>query len=113
MNLSGARKKRYSNVCPNCRFLDASGAGESTPTVHIPRAGLLESQDSLMLGRHGTRSIKRRLMPSPVDLLDAFETNASRLKFVRTLNKPSADADASRGKTLLTRYGMSHIRKEH
>jgi len=94
-------------------ILDVSGAGGSTLALHILRAGLLEPQDSLMLGRHGTRSIERRLMPSRVDLLDAVETNGSRLKFAQTSNNPSTDGDAGRGKTLLTRYGMPHIRKEH
>lgn len=59
-------------------ILGASGAIGSTLALHILRAGLLEPQDSLMLVGHGTRSIERRLMPSRVDLLDAFETNASR-----------------------------------
>ena len=63
-------------------ILGASGAVGCTLAGHILRSGLLEPQDHLMLAGHGTSSNERRLMPTHVDLRDAFDDKRVHISIV-------------------------------
>jgi malate dehydrogenase len=71
-------------------ILGASGAVGSTLALHILRSGLLEPQDHLMLVGHGTNSIER-LMPTRVDLLDAFDDERVQISIIQDIDEIEAD----------------------
>jgi len=72
-------------------ILGASGAVGSVLAAHILRAGILEPQDCLILVGHGMGSIERRLMPTRIDLLDAFDDERVQISIAPDIDEFQAD----------------------
>jgi malate dehydrogenase len=94
-------------------ILGASGAVGSTLALHILRSGLLEPQDHLMLVGHGTNSIER-LMPTRVDLLDAFDDERVQISIIQDIDEIEADivvvaAGATKSKEHATRRDLAMV----